>query len=437
MYKEYEKIIQEKINKKEEEIEELSRQIDTIENDKSFIKTKRKEEFKNLFIEKIESEKKNLYKEIRELKVLLNSPKNIFNANFELDDIDVKYLKDKEYSNSKMEIKTIEDLALVHKTKFLPINGVIYTPRETKALVKEEIIIDGKEYEYEHEVGNNTVHFAVNGPVSDHFEGTWSGCQYAVIIPFDKVNKDNLICMSEEDTWFENKVKLPEGSFIICPKEEKELARKRNPHETIICCDSSKIGLDDAIRCVLMYNGYKNKRIDTHSWFNDHLNKIALEDNENFLKIKRDNNIIDKDGNHADSINLVRRQLYTLSKEVIALNKMLIDNNLLNIDIDKLEFSSIEHVTDDLLKEFIVQFKEDLLKSKLHVIDSLIDEDLMFLYELVVKTKHDEGTGEYINCDVTKFIPIYLTNILITYEEINRKAYESILEERIEKANTI
>lgn len=63
-----------------------------------------------------------------------------------------------------------------------------------------------------------TVHFTINGPVSNHMYGSWSDAKYALITPFYdtvKVNKDNFLGGSSADMYFLGYANLPKGYKII------------------------------------------------------------------------------------------------------------------------------------------------------------------------------------------------------------------------------
>lgn len=79
---------------------------------------------------------------------------------------------------SNREIKNLDDLIMVHKTNFLPQNGIIRTACDTKAMRKDNICLNNKQYNYEFRAGNNSIHFAINGPVSSHFYGNWDSTKF-------------------------------------------------------------------------------------------------------------------------------------------------------------------------------------------------------------------------------------------------------------------
>lgn len=63
-------------------------------------------------------------------------------------------------------IQGIEDLVLIHRTNYWPENGIIKTAKNAEALSKE---LEYNGHKYRVPLARDTVHFAVNGEVSEHF----------------------------------------------------------------------------------------------------------------------------------------------------------------------------------------------------------------------------------------------------------------------------
>jgi len=177
--------------------------------------------------------------------------------------------------------KNLDDFILVHKTNFLPINDKICTPKSTKAKDPIEFEFRGKKYFANRFVANDTIHFAVNGPVADMpFDGSWENRKYAVLVSLEEVDKSNLVGVRSEDTYFDGDVSLGKKYYILVPKsEEKEESNifniNPNPNATIVYYDG--IPLDQAIDLLITYTGRKREDVGNHGWYNEHSELFANE----------------------------------------------------------------------------------------------------------------------------------------------------------------
>ena len=109
--------------------------------------------------------------------------------------------EDKYITPQEKEYKGLEDFILVHKTDFIPTQSKIKSAKDSQALVNEQIILNGKEYNYMYKRERNTVHFAVNGEVSSHAYGNWDNCKYAVLIPIIDIPKEKIEMFASVDTF--------------------------------------------------------------------------------------------------------------------------------------------------------------------------------------------------------------------------------------------
>ena len=415
MYSEYIKPIIEKINEKEEELKEIENKLKTPDNEAGKL-------FEN------RTRLKNEIVELKKQLINLENLKPMLDKDIDININDVEFKNSMKDNNANKEITTIDDIALIHKTRFIPEKGIIQTVRDSNAVIKEKIMINGKEYDIEYSDGRNTVHFCMNGPVGDHIYGSWADTSYAIIVPFNKVSKDNLLVTESQDTYFLNSVALPEGSIIVCPKNDKEKVKQLNPNIKVIGYDEN-VKLNDAVESILMYSGYKIKQIGSHEWNN--YNDKDYKDRSNLQKIKEENNLVDKDVSHVDSRNIVDTQLYSMSQRIIAISKVVIDNNLFDESGDLthllsgLGYYGQGIVTRTQIKEFFSQFVRDVLSSNLYVNLEIFDRDLAHLYELIMKKP---GTGENNeNLDGNSVLPEiqdYLISCLISYEALKRMAQQ-------------
>ncbi|MBU0615232.1 MAG: hypothetical protein KJ601_04010 [Nanoarchaeota archaeon] len=103
-------------------------------------------------------------------------------------------------------------LIAVHITDYFPKNGVIIPAG------RYGLNFEGKVYPWP----RNTIHFALNSAVSDHWEGAaWSQMAYAILVPlnliFSKVRS-----IWPEDTYVFGSLQLPRGAEIIVANPDHE-----------------------------------------------------------------------------------------------------------------------------------------------------------------------------------------------------------------------
>jgi len=396
MYRELNSKREEELKQKKQELRKFEKTLEELRKkfpysiyrrffsySKKEIELMNKEEELSLDIENLNKNIKTYY--IREL--LENSTDTVFSIGPE--DVQL-YNEDGIWTNKYTSIEELSDLMLVHKTNFLPYNNTIYTGKSTGATDSATIKIGEESYPIEWKAGQNSIHFAVNGPVSSHDAGNWDSCKYAVLVPYDKVDTDNLIGTKFEDTYFEGDVKLPESAIIVCPQDDVKIAKQKNPSVKIY--GYSGIKLDEAIKCILLYNNIKVKSISTgNGWAND-----IEHDSEKAKKILTNNGISLKETSHSVSENMLKRKgdttislmnslLTTIKNKNIKLNddeiKELADTSLLFFKSYKGYYGNIYKFCDYYIKNIlflleqnnVIVTSENWINELFSVIKELID----------------------------------------------------------------
>ena len=165
------------------------------------------------------------------------------------------------------EEKGLDSLILVHKTRYIPNNSTIKSPKDAEAKEQAETVIEGKRYDYAYKRARNTVHFAVNGEVSSHALGGWDECKYAILIPFTDIPRDQIMNAAPMDTYTYGSVKLTPNTWILCPKGEIEEASKKNPGVQVLEYDGESVqGFANAFISTL---GYRTEEIGEMKWRDD------------------------------------------------------------------------------------------------------------------------------------------------------------------------
>lgn len=165
------------------------------------------------------------------------------------------------------EEKGLNSLILVHKTRYIPNNSTIKSPKDVGASEPANVTIEGKSYDYAYKRARNTVHFAVNGEVLSHGLGGWDDCKYAILIPFTDISKEQIMNAAPMDTYTYGSVKLTPNTWILCPKGEIEEISKKNPGVQVLEYDGESVhGFADAFISTL---GYRTEGIGEMKWKDD------------------------------------------------------------------------------------------------------------------------------------------------------------------------
>lgn len=130
-------------------------------------------------------------------------------------------------------IKEQSDIVMIRKTDYIPTNDVI-KPAKDSLRYEEEITFGGERYKYNYSEGRNTMHFCANHEVTSHSGGSWNKNKYAIIIPFDELEKSKIGSACSVDTFLRGSVELTTGAYILCPKGEREFVRNNNPNINIV-----------------------------------------------------------------------------------------------------------------------------------------------------------------------------------------------------------
>lgn len=307
--KESEERYYEEKSKIEEEIEKIKKQI--IEENLEEIK----EKYKRI------KEAKN----IKDLGLTIEDVKRLFKEH----NIPLVLTDEDQIAENESNFTKEEDLILVHKTKYHPTNDEIKTLTNSKATATKEVNTGKETIKVNFELKRNTIHFYVNGEVSDHVElSVFKKRKYAILIPLKEV--PNIENFSTTDTYSKGNVKINKG-IILCPEEEIELIQKENPH-TIVVGYEGKEDVDGYANILLSLLGYKQEKGNQHSWVNESdVNKLY----ENLHNIRS----FSAHGAHFNSYDQQEELIDTSISFLISLIKKIKEKD---IDFD------VEYLTDTL-----------------------------------------------------------------------------------------
>lgn len=283
-------------------------------------------------------------------------------------------------------IKKLEDIMLVHKTNFAPINGEIGTRLSSNVVDITDVMIDGIKYNINLRPTRNSVHFTVNHEVAPNNGGNWNLCKYAVLTPLLSIPKEQFSSNNCVDTFTKGKVELTSEAFIICPADEIEQIKKKNPNVTII--------------------GYKGETVmdyaNTLLWMLGY--SVELGNDWGFEDVERENaytNMISNAGYESTEYHY-----YSKSKEIERKNYYisyiigvieLVKNNpeLYNIDSETI-------INDSKISEYLSYCDEDTYKLFNYYLSEIGIPDELFLKKENIKSKIDYKAYSKLLIDTAK-----------------------------------
>ena len=157
-------------------------------------------------------------------------------------------------------LESLSDIILVHKTYYAPQNNTIKTSENAGATVEHDFTFEGKEYNYLTPSHRQTIHFSMNGEVTANDGGNFTGRKYAILIPFENIDKEQLGSAYPVDTFLDGDVRIQPGGYILCPEVEREKVGKQNPNLIVLGYEKESVDEygDKLLEQVL---GYKKEGI--------------------------------------------------------------------------------------------------------------------------------------------------------------------------------
>ena len=163
-------------------------------------------ELKNILIEKIRQDYSSDASEMNEKIETITRAQNIREMGLDIQDA-IEILKqngipiilteeDKSIGQHFSEtIRGTEDLLLVHKTDFAPMDSKIAVASETGGKILDDgtITINERTFNYKYKQDRYVVNFAVNHEVTSHAKGNWDKKKYVVIIPWDSIPDEKIV----------------------------------------------------------------------------------------------------------------------------------------------------------------------------------------------------------------------------------------------------
>ena len=226
--------------------------------------------------------------------------------------------EDKEITYHNRNYESKGDLVLIHKTKYMPTEGMIKTQKDAHVKLQKKVAINGKEYEILMNHERDTVHMSVNDEVSSHSYGNWDDCSYAILIPFEDIPNEKIDGATTVDTFSKGSLILPKSAWILCPVEEVKKVKSCNPEVHVLGYEGKTV--QDFSRPFLTQLGYRAESVGSTSW----------EDRESSSKFYE---IMKKEGikivQHSTSHNKEDEDILIRMDYIVELSKLLRDKELI------------------------------------------------------------------------------------------------------------
>lgn len=151
-------------------------------------------------------------------------------------------------------ISSLDDMFLVRRTDYIPINDELNAP--IKTATKEEthsLVIDGKEvsqFNVSVPHGHCTIHFSINQEVMPHQDAPdgWNGKRMTILQPLTETLYQSVISFEPIDCFFDNTVKLS-NYYLICDDKKiaEDFLKKNNGGIPIVAREGQVNGFGNKI----------------------------------------------------------------------------------------------------------------------------------------------------------------------------------------------
>lgn len=141
---------------------------------------------------------------------------------------DGEYYQDGQIITNNYDVKS---MCLVRTTNIFPSDGCIRSMANSNTLLKTSSMLLGEalnntdlkdKCQIMYHGYRSTVHFSMNGLVSNHAYGNFSNRNFIIIEPFFHHIQDDIISLRVEDTYFKDFVSLSDEACVILSKDKLE-----------------------------------------------------------------------------------------------------------------------------------------------------------------------------------------------------------------------
>jgi len=279
---------------------------------------------------------------------------------------------------------SIDDIVMVHATRYFPINGVVRSRKESTGDLR------------------NTIHTALNGKVGSHLYGNWDDCPLIILDPL-REHIDQVECIYSVDTYTFGSMKLSDEAIILIDADRfdefysnnKEYIDNNKDRVVLYSGDSTIV-----VSNLLSILGYAPEKVDQWGWNNKHDNDIL----NNFVQTNYPNklNTAHTFTPHYEVENNKTRQkvLYSFGimdngEEMIITPEILYELRLQNKDLSTKDFiiNTGVFVKDNEIHLLGTKNRIELLKTK-NVSDFQIQKiDLLIKkYELTMELQNKDDS---------------------------------------------
>lgn len=314
------------------------------------------------------------------------------------------------YTQVPTKFRDISDFCFIYKTNTLPFSAELLSKHELGKNTQTDILLGETFQSLSVKDWEKTVHGTINGTNHD------IRSQYAILSPFEKIDKTKLISAMPNNTFFDSSIPIPENSYLVVPQDEMSLLNEEiqnNPNITIVGYNnhleemSKHLNLNNALSVLMNNLGYVEQELTMSGWDNTRnfhdFQSITEQTLENECQIDL-NDVVENTKNFPFELNRFlpyRTTRYLVENSKIkkrhAFAKAL---EYLHENIDDFEVSEKK-----LKTRTVVEYDYDLLKSNPKDSSKEKTDDVFEDFIDILKSRKVEDIDNYLSIVSDRYIP--------------------------------
>ena len=308
---------------------------------------------------------------------------------------------DKILSNFPTHFQDMSDFCFIYKSSKLPNGPEFQSKSELKEQIKTESLIGEMFKSLTIQSGEQTIHGTINCIDKNSISN------YAVLSPFDKLDKSRLVSAAPENTFFDSSFNIPENSYILVPENELEYILDRKDSYPDINIFGYKGNINNILSILMNNLGYDEQEIRSFGWEDQNkyynFQKVVQESLEKESEIKI-SDVLTKIAKSAVENNRFIPYGYT---KFVDINSQANKKNNFTASFEYL-YESLDEF--DVKKKKLktvntVEYDQDLLLSDPKDKSEDIPQDIFTNFIDILISRDKEKIDEYLSDIDEKYIP--------------------------------